>query len=160
MDDTPRILELKRRYVHLVDAKRWSELDRCLAPDFAFAGQFAMRGASEFVHRVKTDLAGAVTVHELGTPVIRIDSPDSGQGRWPFSDLIDERQEGTGILRRGRGVYHERYVRFDHRWLIAAMRITRERVECEVHSDGAVVRSQTCVAQQEVVDWLRRERGA
>lgn len=144
--------------MRLVDAKEWSSLAACLTGDFEFDGQFVVRGAEAFIDRVKADLSEAGTAHTLGTPQIEVETGDAARAVWPFSDVIDQRQDGAGIYRHGSGQYHERYAKRGGHWLISAMRITRERVECEVYLGGALVRGQTCRSQEELVEWLRSER--
>jgi hypothetical protein len=158
VDDTNAIVELKKRYVRLVDGKEWSSLATCLSDDFEFDGQFLVRGAEAFVDRIKADLSRARTVHSLGTPVIEISGGDRARAVWPFSDVIDQRREGSGIYRSGAGHYHERYAQRGGHWMITAMRITRERVDCEVYRAGELIRADTCLSQDELVEWLNKER--
>lgn len=98
-------------------------------------------------------------MHELGEPDIRVESPEIAGATWPFTDRIDERRDGSGLYRRGWGRYDDRYVMVRGRWLITDMRITRERVQCEVYVRGELSRWHTCLSQEQLIDWLRRERG-
>ena len=159
IDAVREIVELKERYVRAVDAKRWSELEACLVPRFVFEGQLAVTGAGAFAATVMARLADAVTMHTLGKPEIDVESATDARGVWPFADVIDERRHGTGLHRVGHGLYKERYVCQDDHWLIASMRIERDRIECAAYVRGEVVRRQTCRSEAEVVAWLRREQG-
>jgi hypothetical protein len=101
----------------------------------------------------------ANTVHELHAPEIEIRAPDVATAIWPFSDIIDQRQIGLGMYRRGFGHYHESYVKANGTWLISAMRITRVRVECSVFLSDSEILSHTCLSQDELVAWLEQPQG-
>jgi SnoaL-like domain len=153
------IKRLKTSYVRHVDAKKWKELEALFTPDFEFDGIWSIRGAPPFLERLRKRLRYAVTEHRLRDPDLQLTSADSAAAVWPFTDDIDQRRAGIGLLRRGEGLYHETYVKAGGRWRIASMRITRVEVDCEVHRADGEVRRVTLHSQQELVDWLRDWEG-
>ena len=156
--DARLIGQLKAQYVRFVDLKDWSELERLITEDFAFEGNWSSRGGALFVQRLSRHLADASTVHELHAPELEITSPDAWRGIWPFSDIIDQRRDGLGMYRLGFGHYHESYVKANGVWRISAVRITRIRVECSVFLPDAETRTHTCLSQDELVSWLRKQQ--
>ena len=157
--DIQMISIVKARYVRFVDSRQWDSLASLLVHDFVFEGNRSRRGGPEFVRHVAEQLADASTVHQLHVPEIEVPSASAARAVWPFADLIDQRTDGVGLVRRGFGHYHETYVRREGTWRIATMRITRVRVECETHKPGASVTSHVCLSQEELVAWLAEARG-
>lgn len=157
LGDVHLIGQLKGRYVRFVDQRRWSDLERLFADDFAFEGIWASRGGAEFVQRLAGTLAEANTVHELHIPEIEIASATMATGMWPFSDIIDQRRDGIGMYRRGFGHYHERYVKANGDWRFSRMSITRVRVDCEISMPDGGKRSHTCFSQEDLIAWLAQE---
>jgi hypothetical protein len=158
--DIRLITRLKMSYARLVDEKQWAKLAACFTDDFEFDGQWSINGAEAFVERTRSQLHTASTRHSLGIPEIEVTSAGTATAVWPFSDVIDQRHHGTGIHRSGSGQYHERYCKVDGRWRIAAMRIIREQVRCAVFVDGVAVRGETVHTQEQLREWLQRERRA
>jgi len=154
-----RITRLKIEYARLVDAKDWRELIECFTDDFQFEGRWSCTGPEAFVDRVSKQLADAKTTHRLGAPSVGLVSSDEAAAVWPFSDIVDQREDGTGLYRSGSGDYHERYRKLEGQWRIAAMRITREQVECSVFVGGLKVRTELAHDERQVGEWLARERG-
>ncbi len=159
MTDFGLIARLKEDYTRLVDDKAWATLVECFTDDFEFEGQWTCTGAEAFVDRMSGQLAAARTEHRLGAPGIELESPDSAAAVWPFSDVIDQRREGSGIYRSGSGEYHERYRRDRGRWRIASMRIVRSQVECTVFVSGVALRRETVFSNEALTEWLARARG-
>jgi hypothetical protein len=155
--DAQLISRLKAKYVRFLDLKDWSALEQLFAEDFAFEGQWSSRGGGLFVQRLSRHLAAASTVHELHAPEIELASLEAATAIWPFSDIIDQRQNGVGLYRRGSGHYHETYLKTDGAWRISSMRITRIRVECSLFPPDGEIRSHTCLSQDELVAWLRQQ---
>ncbi len=158
IDGVRLITDLKADYARLVDAKDWLRLIECFTDDFEFEGQWSCTGSQAFVEHLRNQLAGATTEHRLGSPRIDVVTPDAGAATWPFTDVIDQRHQGTGIYRAGSGEYHERYRKSAVRWTISAMRIVRSHVECTVFAGGAAVETATVFSNEELREWLARSR--
>jgi hypothetical protein len=156
--DIQLISRLKARYARLVDQKGWAEVEGLLAGEFSFEGNFSSRGAGEFVARLRRHLGDASTSHQLHVPEIEIGSADEATATWPFSDVIDQRRAGVGLLRRGSGHYHESYTRTESGWRISKMRITRVRVDCTVQLPGGETTTHTCLSQDDLVAWLAQHQ--
>jgi hypothetical protein len=64
---------------------------------------------------------------------IELTSPTTARGIWAMSDFCEYRtKEGMRRVLSGSGHYHEEYVKQDGEWSIAAMRLTRLRVDTTV----------------------------
>jgi SnoaL-like domain len=153
--DLELIVGLKDRYVRAIDAKRWPELHELLTEDFVFEGAVDCRGAAAFVKLVTRQLAGAWTEHRVRVSDLAITGVDAAEGSWEFSDLIDQRRCGAGLVRRGFGRYRERYRRVAGEWRIAAMAISRTRIECSLHRLGRDPVRLSCASEAELNEWLR-----
>jgi len=157
--DVHLIRRLKSRYVRFVDLKAWPELEALFAAEFQFGGQGSMSGPGTFVEHVRIQLADARTVHMLHEPEILLESPGHAAAVWPFSDVIDHRRGRVGLLRRGYGHYHERYIKAPD-WRIASMRITRQRIECDDYPEGGEPRSEVFVSQDDLASWLAQRNSS
>ncbi|MEA2681948.1 MAG: hypothetical protein QOK05_276 [Chloroflexota bacterium] len=154
------VSRLKAQYVRLVDLKRWAELEQLFVADFVFQGNESGRGAAAFIKLVSGQLTDANTVHALHMPEVDIRSPGTASAVWPFEDVIDQRRDGIGLLRRGYGHYHDDYLKVDGRWRIKAMRITRLRVECHAFRPDGDERRRVCFSNEELATWLAENRPA
>ena len=127
------IKHLKARYCRSVDRKDWGGLREVFCDDATFEGlgrgipgEWAVAGPDGFVSFVQQMLPpGSISVHHALLPEIILADALHASGTWSFYDYI-ERPSGTF---QGYGEYHERYQCANGRWLIAAMRIERIRVD-------------------------------
>jgi hypothetical protein len=74
----------------------------------------------------------ASTAHQVHSPEIKLDG-DTAHVVWAMQDRVvwgaDRRPKMGYVGHTGYGHYHERYVRQDGRWRIAAQRLTRLHVD-------------------------------
>jgi len=129
--DIESIKQLKARYLHLLDAKAWSEWSSLFAEDFVmevaddFAGAGTMRGRDVAVASIRNWLGDTVTIHHAHNPVIEFMEDGRARGLWSFEDRLYRSDGGRS---HGFGHYHDEYRKSGGRWLIAATRVTRLRL--------------------------------
>ncbi len=130
MEDIVAIQMLKARYFRAIDTKDWDLLTSVLVEDVEIdvtddvEGGEPYVGREQFVTTCAKVLRDAVTVHHGHMPEITLSGPDQASGIWAMEDYVDWGDRGAF---RGYGHYHERYVRDDDGWRIAALRLTRIR---------------------------------
>lgn len=129
-EDLEAIRQLKARYCRFVDTQQWDALRELFAPDAGFdlGDGMVFSDRDGFVAFVASALTGAQTVHHVLAPEITLTGPSSAEGIWAMRDVVDRGRPGEGVL-RGYGHYHETYRKDGGRWFIAALRLTRLRVE-------------------------------
>ena len=118
MDDTEAIRRLIALYGQLLDSKRFAEWGELFAPDatFAFWGR-TLFGRDEIVRQIGGMQAPAPGKHVVLAPVIDLD--DAGHARaWTDLSAFATTKRGIEIATIGR--YHDRLVKQDGRWRIAA----------------------------------------
>jgi hypothetical protein len=130
LDDVQELHTLKGRYCRFVDTKQWDALGELMTPDFTLSSDgFEHRGRSEVLAFVTASLA-AVTVHHVHQPEITFVGDDQASGIWAMNDYVVFPSDPPFVI-RGWGHYHDEYVRTDAGWRIAAVTLTRLRVETE-----------------------------
>ena len=133
------IRQLKGRYCLHIDMKDWQaygnlfSLDASLITDSAVSTNGGdpkslpeIRGRENirsFLARLLP--AGTATVHQCHTPVIEIPSSTTARGFWAMEDIV----QMPGFHLHGRGFYNEKYVVEDGAWRIAALHLTRTRID-------------------------------
>jgi uncharacterized protein (TIGR02246 family) len=130
------ISEVKARYCRTLDAKDWAAYAEVFTEDFeldtsAAGGPPTIRGREAAIRMIRAALEQAHTAHQVHSPEITLEG-DTAQVIWAMQDRVvwGERKPQPGILgHTGYGHYHERYVRKDGRWRIAAQRLTRLHVD-------------------------------
>lgn len=137
MSDIDQIRALKARYCRLIDTKAWDDFRKLFTDSMTFYRDDAAvpmstvpvtASADAFVDRIAVWLATAVTVHQVTSAEIDVETSDHASGVWAMFDWVDNPQ--FGIAYRGFGHYHERYEKGgDARWRIAELRLTRLRID-------------------------------
>ena len=130
LEELRALEQLKARYCRTLDLKDWVGFRSCFSEDFvsdtSASGGTVIAGAEEFVRFVSTALAGAVTVHHVQQPELRLTSPRTAEGIWAMEDLV---RFVPGLTMHGYGHYHETYVKEEDGWRIATSTLTRLREE-------------------------------
>ncbi|HET8613209.1 MAG TPA: nuclear transport factor 2 family protein [Sphingomonas sp.] len=131
---------LKADYFLHTDHQRWDELAALFAPgaetDFREAtGQYdpslLMHDPAAFAANNARVLAGVTTMHIGSMPRIVFEDDDHASAVWSMEDWLWIPAGGVlpaGAM-HGWGHYHDRYVRRDGAWKIAATRLTRTRLD-------------------------------
>jgi hypothetical protein len=120
------ICNLKARYCRMIDTKDWAGYGALVTDDFEFqSGAQPLHGREAVIASVVPAIATARTAHQVHLPEIDVDG-DEARAIFPMQDRVvwDDGRTLTGY-----GHYHERYVRQDGGWRMAASKLTRLHVE-------------------------------
>lgn len=85
-----------------------------------------VKGRDAAIAAVRGFIKHAVTCHQVHTPEIAV-AGDTAQVIWPMQDRVIFGPQGPSIA--GFGHYHERLVRQDGPWRIAALKLTRLHID-------------------------------
>ena len=120
------LAQAKARYCRLLDSKDWPALAELLTEDMEFDLSDGNPDVAPIVGRenvlaaVQASVAGATTVHQVHAPEIEL-CGDAAQVIWAVQERVVW-DKGTSLTAYGH--YHDRWVRVDGKWKIAALRLT------------------------------------
>ncbi|MFA7585213.1 MAG: nuclear transport factor 2 family protein [Novosphingobium sp.] len=124
-DDWLAIAATKAAYCRLLDSKDWDAWGQLFTDNFELdvteSGGSRTVGRDAVVALVRQSIGSAKTAHQVHFPEIVLDR-DEATAIWPMQDRV---VWADGRALTGYGHYHERYVRQDGRWRIAAQKLTR-----------------------------------
>jgi len=132
------ISAVKARYCRLLDTKDWSGFAALLTEDFELdvsegTSVPVIRGRDAALTQIRSSVASARTAHQVHSPEITLDGANRAQVIWAMQDRVVWGEEQAARIGRsgltGYGHYHERYVRQDGEWKIAALRLTRLHID-------------------------------
>lgn len=132
------ISAVKARYCRLLDTKDWSGFAALLTQDFELdvsegTSVPVIRGRDAAVTQIRSSVASARTAHQVHSPEITLDGANRAQVIWAMQDRVVWGEEQAARIGRagltGYGHYHERYVKQDGEWKIAALRLTRLHID-------------------------------
>ncbi len=132
------ISAVKARYCRLLDTKDWSGFAALLTEDFELdvsegTSVPVIRGRDAAVKQIRSSVDSARTAHQVHSPEITLDGTDRAQVIWAMQDRVVWGEEQAARIGRsgltGYGHYHERYVKQDGEWKIAALRLTRLHID-------------------------------
>jgi hypothetical protein len=132
------ISAVKARYCRLLDTKDWSGFAALLTEDFELdvsegTSVPVIHGRDAAVTQIRSSVASARTAHQVHSPEITLDGADRAQVVWAMQDRVVWGEEQAARIGRsgltGYGHYHERYVKQDGEWKIAALRLTRLHID-------------------------------
>ena len=132
------ISAVKARYCRLLDTKAWSGFAGLLTEDFELdvsegTSVPVIHGRDAAVTQIRSSMASARTAHQVHSPEITLDGANRAQVIWAMQDRVVWSEEQAARIGRsgltGYGHYHERYVRQDGEWKIAALRLTRLHID-------------------------------
>jgi len=129
--DKLALMEAKARYCRLLDTQDWAGYANLLTEDFVLditeGTQFPLlRGREAALQQVRTSLADTQTVHQIHAPEIELDG-DEARVIWALQDRIVRGADRPSMT--GYGHYHERWVRTNGEWKLAALRLTRLHID-------------------------------
>jgi SnoaL-like domain len=132
------ISQVKARYCRMLDTKDWAGYADVFTEDFILdtssaGGPAAIHGREAAVKFIRAAVETAYTAHQVHSPEITLGG-DTADVIWAMQDRVvwgDRRPTPSYIGHTGYGHYHERYVRRNGRWRIAAQRLTRLHVDTD-----------------------------
>ncbi len=132
------IRSLKARYCRMLDTKDWAGFAALFTQDAVMdvsqdTGNPPITGIPAILSQVRFAVDDAATSHQVHTPEITFDGPDSAQGVWAMQDRVvwqPGKSPIPGVASiTGYGQYHESYRREGGEWKIAALRLSRFQVD-------------------------------
>lgn len=141
LEDREAILALKARYWRSMDLGLVDDVAACLSENVAidFEGMPPTQDRESFIAIVRATAgkAGAFHVHHGHNPEVALVDADRATGRWEiFYSGIDLPHR---LVMQMSGVYEDRYVKTDDRWLIQAMTMRQTSFSSRtVDADGHV----------------------
>jgi hypothetical protein len=130
------ISRVKARYCRMLDTKDWAGLSALLTEDFVLdvsegTSMPVIRGREMALQQVQSSIGTARTAHHVHTPEIDLQG-DEAHVIWAMQDRVVWQSPRRGMISlTGYGHYHERYVRQDGEWKIAALRLTRLHIDAQ-----------------------------
>jgi hypothetical protein len=123
--------DAKARYCRMLDTKDWAGYAALLTEDFVLDVSEGTQvpvitGRDAAVEQIKSSILTARTAHQVHTPEIRLNA-DEAQVIWPMQDRVVWSADRPSIT--GYGHYHERWVRRNGEWKLAALRLTRLHID-------------------------------
>lgn len=136
------IRTVKARYCRCLDTKDWSGLAAIFTEDFLLdveqdTGLPPFCGRDQAMAQIRAAVMDASTAHQVHFSEIELVGVDEARAVTPMQDRVvwaPGRSPLPGVASiTGFGHYHERYVRRQGVWLIAALKLTRLHVD--MHPD-------------------------
>jgi hypothetical protein len=129
--DKLALMEAKARYCRLLDTQDWAGYAHLLTEDFVLditeGTQIPLlRGREAALQQIRASLADTQTVHQIHAPEIELDG-DEARVIWALQDRIVRGADRPSMT--GYGHYHERWVRANGDWKLAALRLTRLHID-------------------------------
>ena len=128
-----QIRQLKARYFHLMDQKRWDEWEQVFCEDARIdttqEGSPLLESRKAFREFLPPLLEGVKTVHHGHLSEIEITGPDTAAGTWSMEDHLWW-PDGRHLW--GTGFYFEKYRKGpDGTWRIQELELRRIRTEVD-----------------------------
>jgi hypothetical protein len=128
------ISKVKARYCRMLDTKDWAGLAALFTEDFVMdvsegTSMPVIRGREAALQQVQSSIGTARTAHQVHSPEIEL-REDEAHVIWAMQDRVvwESPRRGLASL-TGYGHYHERYVKQNGEWKIAALRLTRLHID-------------------------------
>ena len=123
--------EAKARYCRMLDTKDWAGYAALLTEDFVLDVSEGTQvpvisGRDAAVSQIKSSILTAKTAHQVHSPEIALNA-DEAHVVWAMQDRVIWGPDRPSIT--GYGHYHERWVRRNGEWRLAALRLTRLHVD-------------------------------
>ena len=124
MQDVEAIKTLKARYCHLVDARKWDELEELWTDDavcdYGFFGSY--QGRKEIVNkffRELVDSASSFMVHMVHNPLVEVHG-DEASGSWYLTaqTTIEPFKQAVWVM----GIYQDRFKRVGRVWKLSSLK--------------------------------------
>jgi hypothetical protein len=122
------LCQAKARYCRTLDSKDWAGFADLMTDDFEMdvsdgnPGIAPITGRDNAVDYVRSSLANTRTAHHVHMPEIDVNG-DEAHVIWAMQDRVAWQPDGLSFT--GYGHYHERWVRRNGQWKLAALKLTR-----------------------------------
>ena len=115
----------------MLDTKDWAGYASLLTDDYELDVSYGtnvpvIRGREAAMKQIQSSILTAKTAHQAHMPEIEIDG-DEARAIWALQDRVIWGPERPSIT--GYGHYHERWVRRNGAWKLAALKLTRLHID-------------------------------
>jgi hypothetical protein len=119
--------DAKARYCRLLDTKDWAGFADLMTADIALdlsgtSNLGVINGRDAALKQIRASIETAHTVHHVHDPEITLNG-DEAHVIWAMQDRVVWGPEKPSLV--GYGHYHERWVKCDGQWKLAAQKLTR-----------------------------------
>jgi hypothetical protein len=126
------LTQAKARYCYTLDTRDWTGFGDLMTEGIELdvsegTGVPVVHGRDAAVDMIRSSLTNARSAHQVHTPLIEVDG-DEARVVWAMQDRVAW-ENGPSLT--GYGHYHERWVRREGEWKLAALRLTRLIMEFE-----------------------------
>ena len=133
------LCEAKARYCRLLDTKDWAGWADLMTEDYELdvsegTGKPIIRGREAAVKDVQASILTAKTAHQVHNPEMRIEG-DVAHVVWALQDRLSWGPDRPTLT--GYGHYHERWVKRDGTWKLAALKLTRLHLDFQPPAGAA-----------------------
>jgi|SRR5580658_5160818 hypothetical protein len=138
INDYFAICEGKARYCRYLDTKDWAAWRELFTEDYELdvtegTNIPVIKGRDAAVAFVQSAILRAKTTHQVHSPEIELDG-DQARVIWAMQDRVNHGQVRPSHT--GYGHYHERWVRQNGEWKIAALKLTRLQMDFQPPEQG------------------------
>jgi SnoaL-like domain len=117
----------KARYCRLLDSKDWTAFKELFTEDYELdvsegTGLPVIKGRDAALRQIQSSILTAKTAHQVHSPEILVRG-DEARVVWALQDRVVWGPDRPSLT--GYGHYHERWVRLNGAWKLAALRLTR-----------------------------------
>jgi hypothetical protein len=126
-NDWHAIAEAKARYCRCLDTKDWAGFADIFTEDFELdvthgTNNPIVKGRDAVIESIQSSILTATTAHQVHSPEMQING-DEAHVVWAMQDRVIWGPDRPSLV--GYGHYHERWVRQNGQWKMAAQKLTR-----------------------------------
>lgn len=138
ISDWIAICNAKARYCRTLDTKDWDGFRDMFTEDYELdvsdsGGPPVIKGRDAAMAQVQASILTAKTAHQVHTPEIKLNG-DEAHAVFAMQDRV---VWGPDKSLTGYGHYHERWVRQNGEWKIAALKLTRLHMDMQFPTPAA-----------------------
>jgi hypothetical protein len=127
------LCEAKARYCRTLDSKDWAAFGGLMTDDFELdvthgTSLPVIHGRDAALKMIRGSIETAKTSHQVHLPEIELNG-DEAHVIWAMQDRVVWGPDRPSLI--GYGHYHQRWVRKDGQWKLAASRLTRLHIDWE-----------------------------
>ena len=132
------ISEAQARYCRFLDSKNWEGFSSLFSEDFeldlsAASSLGVIKGRTSALAQIRSSIETAETVHHVHSPEMDI-TEQRAEVIWAMQDRVVWNKDKPSI--NGYGHYHQKWIKQDGNWKIAAQKLTRLHVDIVPAENG------------------------